>query len=404
MAAELNFSSFIACGVLLSSSNVSALTHRVKFSATRTNTSTQLQSAPKKRNVSPFAYNPFGENVYLHEGDEETQKDKSWKPPQDEAYKYGVFTSPVELITFDAIDTLIQLRAPVGSFYRDALLEATGFRARLPGPAVFDASFIEAYQEMDEIHPCYGSTTGVSSEDWWYQVVKKTYDKTQILEAGIKDELNDWMLDPVFETLYYRMFTTDEAWELKPGILEALSYFAQWRIDGGPALGVLSNMDNRLPALLQNLGVDEAFDFIFTSDEIKAAKPDCKAFLYAMNSLDLVDPGSCMHIGDGFREDIIGAAEAGWHAVHLPPRGEFYVPAEASDNLVYSMAGDLFDVLNMFGKDNENRIVAFTTDRLEYGHRGIAQKWWGKPRPEKKGSRRTVSDMDKRSWQGAGRF
>mmetsp|Transcript_13092 Transcript_13092/g.16530 ORF Transcript_13092/g.16530 Transcript_13092/m.16530 type:complete len:412 (-) Transcript_13092:207-1442(-) len=326
-------------------------------------------------------------------------------PPQGEAWKQGFFDVP-KLITLDATNTIIQLRSSVGMFYREVLFEATDYNARLPRPELFTAGFKKAFAEMDAKYPSFGCGTGMSSKEWWYDVVKNTYDNVPIEEPGLREEMDEWLFDEVFEALYSDVFVTEEAWELRQGALEALSHFVQWRKEGGPAIAVMSNFDERLHAILKNLDVYDAFDFVLTSREIGAAKPDRRAFEVAMSRLGLTKAEDCMHVGDEFSVDVAGASGAGWHAVYIPANGEQDIPKVGSDNMLFSMVGDLFGVLKMFGREPENRIIVTTRPILEEGNFGFHQKTWTEDIDENVGPRTpyALPDTEKKSWEGPGRF
>lgn len=58
------------------------------------------------------------------------------------------FTVRPQLITFDAMDTLIEPSQSIGRWYREALNIACDMRIRLPRPALFADAFKKAYSEM----------------------------------------------------------------------------------------------------------------------------------------------------------------------------------------------------------------------------------------------------------------
>lgn len=236
--------------------------------------------------------------------------------------------------------------------------------------------------------------------------MKKTYDNVDINEPGLKEEMDEWLFDEVFEALYSDVFITDEAWELKQGALEALSHFVQWRSEGGPALAVMSNFDERLHSVLKNLDIYDAFDFVLTSREIGAAKPDRRAFEVAMSRLGLTESKECMHVGDGFGTDVVGASKAGWHAVYIPFNGESELPEGTDKTLVFSQIGDLFGVLKMYDREPENRIIVTTRPIMEDGNFGFHQKTWTDEIVEDIVPKTpyALPSTEKKSWEGPGRF
>lgn len=178
------------------------------------------------------------------------------------------------IITFEAIDVLVQRCIPVGLAYRDALLMRTGLM--LPRPDVFETAYREA---------CAANTDrSVSEEEWWRRTTRATYEA--ILVPGIYDDeeraLLDEHEDAVFRDLHDNLLIGPDCWEPAPGVFRLLAGIRDWR-DGrsGPRFGVVSSkFDSRLPTLLKNiLGEDDfykTFDFVTTStvddDPFEAAR------------------------------------------------------------------------------------------------------------------------------------
>lgn len=82
-------------------------------------------------------------------------------------------------------------------------------------------------------------------------------------------------------------------------------------------IGVISNFDSRLDALLQNMKLYEYFDFVLGSFQAGFEKPDKEIFLKAMEQSGLKDlkPCECLHIGDTPVTDYFGAKDAGWSSI-----------------------------------------------------------------------------------------
>ena len=80
-------------------------------------------------------------------------------------------------------------------------------------------------------------------------------------------------------------------------------------------LGIISNWDTPLHAMVEELGLTPYFDVIVASHDqrVRSAKPDAAIFEYALNAVD-VFPEEAVHVGDSFEADIIGAHTAGIRA------------------------------------------------------------------------------------------
>ena len=111
------------------------------------------------------------------------------------------FTRPA-LITFDAMDTLIEPSQSVGRWYREALNAVGDMRLRLPRPGLFTAAFNKVFADMCKSDPCFGAKSGTSSRDWWYQVVKKTFQTTENLHTQIDEDELESIMPELFELVY----------------------------------------------------------------------------------------------------------------------------------------------------------------------------------------------------------
>ncbi len=117
--------------------------------------------------------------------------------------------------------------------------------------------------------------------------------------------------DAFFDELY-RYFATSAAWEIYPDVIEALT---QWQQAGIP-LGVLSNFDSRLYAVLKVLELDRYFSTVTISTEVGAAKPLPGIFTAALNKYQCA-PAAAWHIGDSKMDDYLGASEVGMMAIWI---------------------------------------------------------------------------------------
>jgi len=94
---------------------------------------------------------------------------------------------------------------------------------------------------------------------------------------------------------------------------------------GGYALGVISNSDGRLGALLEKGGLSDYFGCVLDSAEVGVEKPDPEIFRRALQATS-AKAASCVYVGDIYAVDIAGATRAGLTGVLLDPfdlHGEF---------------------------------------------------------------------------------
>ena len=120
--------------------------------------------------------------------------------------------------------------------------------------------------------------------------------------------------------------TTDEAADaLFAGYLGA--YEASWRVfeDVRAVLDILERRQVRLGVLtngtirqqqakLTAVGLADRFEFVLTTEELGAAKPDPVVYLAACDRFDL-RPAHVLHVGDLPDLDVTAAEAAGLHAV-----------------------------------------------------------------------------------------
>jgi FMN phosphatase YigB (HAD superfamily) len=89
--------------------------------------------------------------------------------------------------------------------------------------------------------------------------------------------------------------------------------------DAGARIGIICDVgmtySPTLRARLEDFGVLELFDHWSFSDEVGCFKPFPAVFEHAFAGLDVDDPSSAAHVGDGRRTDMAGAIAMGMTAV-----------------------------------------------------------------------------------------
>uniref|UniRef100_A0A8C9L3R9 Haloacid dehalogenase-like hydrolase domain-containing protein 3 n=1 Tax=Pavo cristatus TaxID=9049 RepID=A0A8C9L3R9_PAVCR len=214
----------------------------------------------------------------------------------------------LRLLTWDVKDTLLRLRQPVGPSYA-AEAQAHGVQVE---PEALNQSFLKAYRAQSRRFPNYGRAEGLSSRQWWVDVVKETFRL-----AGVHE---DTVLSLIAENLY-RDYCSAHNWELLPEASETLS----WCHQQGLRMGVVSNFDNRLESILVHCSLRHHFDFVLTSEAVGVAKPDPKIFKTALR-LGGVRPEEAAHIGDDYSKDYRAAREVGMHSFLLHTPGQSTQP------------------------------------------------------------------------------
>jgi putative hydrolase of the HAD superfamily len=171
-------------------------------------------------------------------------------------------------------------------------------------PAAADAAFRRAFAAAPPM-AFAGAAPGALARlerGWWRAVVGAT--------LGAQTH-------PAFEACFDALFAHYAgagAWTLFPDVPPT---FRALR-DRGLRIGVVSNFDGRLPAILDGLGVDA--DAVVWSTRAGAAKPARAIFARAASMLGIPLAELC-HVGDDHVADVRGAEAAGAQAVHLDRSG-----------------------------------------------------------------------------------
>lgn len=207
-----------------------------------------------------------------------------------------------KVIFLDAVGTLFGVKGSVGEVYQ-GIARQFGVEA---DASVLTQAFFQSFRNAEPMaFPGVGANEIPYHEYlWWEAIAIQTF-----FRAGVFEQFPDF---PAFFAVLYRHFTTAEPWFVYPDILATLT---QWR-DQKIELGVLSNFDSRLHAVLPALGLAEFFSSVTLSTEVGAAKPDPQIFSAALKKHNCL-PNQAWHIGDRQREDYEGAKAAGLRAILL---------------------------------------------------------------------------------------
>ena len=137
------------------------------------------------------------------------------------------------------------------------------------------------------------------SRGWWFRFIDRVCRHLDLPAPS-----------PFAKAELFDRFTRADAWEIYPEVprvLEALT-------DRGLALGVISNWDDRLPLLLERLGLAERFEVVVYSAGVGVEKPSAGIFHAAAEGLEC-RPEEVLHVGDRVIEDMEGALAVGMRAL-----------------------------------------------------------------------------------------
>jgi len=204
-----------------------------------------------------------------------------------------VSSNDIRAVTFDVGGTLIEPWPSVGHVYAEV---AAGFGLSGIAPEQLNRQFAAAWKSRGSFD---------YSRAAWRELVNRTF-------AGLCPEPPGLAC---FDAIYGR-FATAATWRLFDDVLPAFAALKS----RGLKLGAISNWDERLRPLLDELRLSRCFDVIVVSCDTGRVKPDPEIFLTAARQLG-VPLGSILHVGDSAREDFAGAQAAGMRAVLVDRAG-----------------------------------------------------------------------------------
>ncbi|XP_077386814.1 haloacid dehalogenase-like hydrolase domain-containing protein 3 isoform X2 [Festucalex cinctus] len=211
----------------------------------------------------------------------------------------GAMRAPLRWVLWDVKDTLLRVRSSVGEQYCD---EAKRMGLSLT-PAEVNAAFHQAYRHHRSRFPNYGIGQGLDGQSWWTAVVKATFSQCRVRDPAL---LSTMALN------LYRNFSKADNWEVFPDSKSTLKSCASL----GLQLGVVSNFDNRLEAILRSCGLLSHFDFLLTSEAAGVEKPHAAIFERALRKCG-VPPTRVAHVGDDYANDYVPSRSVGIHGYLL---------------------------------------------------------------------------------------
>ena len=217
-------------------------------------------------------------------------------------------TPRIETVLFDAAGTLIELRESVGAVYARVARE---HGVDLPAWRLGDAFRRIFPQAPPLVFPeAAGAEIDACERRWWRAVVRSTFLATDST-ACFED------FDGFFDALYAE-FSRPETWCPRRGCHAMLAELRR----RGFALGVVSNFDRRLHALLAGLEIAPLVDAIVLPSDAGAEKPAPEIFEFALSRLG-ASASATVFVGDSDVEDIRGARALGMRTIDVTSLANF---------------------------------------------------------------------------------
>ncbi len=206
-------------------------------------------------------------------------------------------------VTFDLTGTLIHTPR-LGEIY-SAVLDRHGVDV---APERAAGLVGEVWRELDcAAHPASDrfASHPQGARGWWRRLLERFCERLEVPSPG-----------PFAAAELFDRFAAPEAWEVYPDVDEVLVELHRMDLQ----VGLISNWDERLPRLLDGLGLASRLDAVIYSQEVGAEKPHRRIFAAALDRLDL-PPTRVLHVGDRRRQDVEGARALGMHALRLDRKG-----------------------------------------------------------------------------------
>jgi putative hydrolase of the HAD superfamily len=207
-----------------------------------------------------------------------------------------------QVIFFDAVGTLFGVRGSVGEVYGKI-----AWRYGVDAPTeVLNQAFYQSFKAAES--PAFPGRNIAEIPQlefaWWGTIAEQTFKRANVL-----NQFSDF--SKFFAELYHH-FETAEPWILYADVVPTLKKLR----DHGTTLGVLSNFDSRLHAVLKALDLTDFFSSVTLSTEVGAAKPSPQIFQAALNKHDCLAE-LAWHVGDSLEEDFKAAKAAGLRGIWL---------------------------------------------------------------------------------------
>lgn len=222
------------------------------------------------------------------------------------------------LISISCFGTLVQRTRSRGQHYKQALEKALLPNTEVPSAAALSQSYKRAFRKQSAVAPNFGKGKVGSTRYWWRDVMRET-----VTGAGASALCSDQGFEIACDYLYDSLH---ESWELCPTTEDALSNLRSYCDRHNCRLGVVANMDDRLPHFLDRLGVADKFDFILSSYDCGVEQPDPYIYYNAL-AISSVPPSSfqsatppALHCGHLAMDDLHGALGAGFAALLVNTR------------------------------------------------------------------------------------
>ncbi|PWY80146.1 haloacid dehalogenase-like hydrolase [Aspergillus eucalypticola CBS 122712] len=265
------------------------------------------------------------------------------------------------LLTIDAFNTIFQPRHPIAEQYISAFNSFKLQPSPELTPSILQPAFKSAYKAQSRHRPNYGRADAIRGQyggprQWWEELIRTTFQQVSADKSTkLPDELIQGLLDRFASSQGYALY--NDAGELFQRLRQFKTTGQKLGVFERIVVGVLSNSDDRVPAVLQSLGLSvgkgradqeieslklpgfedpssittdeygekvDDIDLVITSYQAGEEKPSPVIFDVAeRQARRLVGAGEedgdwvRVHVGDDYDKDYRAAVDAGWKGVYV---------------------------------------------------------------------------------------
>lgn len=197
----------------------------------------------------------------------------------------------LDIVFFDLGDTLVRVQAGWSDIYL-AVCREHGLEVDRDSLA---ASLLESAKD------------GAWDEEGPFEATEaSSFARIRAADQAVLDRLGHHDLPDAFFRAIEVAFARRTAWHVFPDVLPALDTLAE----AGIRRAVISNWLWSGPELLHNLELARHFEAVVISSRVGYNKPAAQIFQHALEATG-ADPRRAIHVGDSYRNDVLGARRAG---------------------------------------------------------------------------------------------
>ena len=199
----------------------------------------------------------------------------------------------------DVGDTLIKLHYSVSEMYAEVLEEHGILKTTNPDDLHrhFKLAWREVSSNLPQDHVDRYCAHPKGHTGWWRDLI----DSFLFRLAGTKIDSEE-----IYEYIFAK-FDDPNNWAIDPTFYDLLTFLKQNQI----GLGIISNWDLRLRALLTNMNLIQHFEHVIVSAEFGYEKPSPRIFEEAVR-LTGISPESHFYVGDKLEYDYYPPEKMGW--------------------------------------------------------------------------------------------